>query len=555
VDRLKTWTPTLLCAAAAVLVLFPLSVYPSLFHRSPNVPLHLMVLDHLTAYFQGNVSVLSHVTAADFPTGRPVRIIGWPFQLAAVPLVPIVGRVVALNVALLASLMVSGLLMVRLISRMGMGVSAQMVGGLAWVMNPLLVSFLSNGQYENHVGWAIPLALLGIMRSGIRGHLMLGLGLLGAAFSSPYQAVPAAVVVTAVLWMQRRPNFPLLAGTLGTVFGLCYLYYTGPQPAPGGECGPTSGTMPLVVAELFGFTGALQAELPMSVDRWTAIRSAFANPVVWARDLDLHNLVVAPGSGFVGWLPLFGGAIGLWRARSAPWARPLMVAATGCVLLALGPDLEFFRARPLDIPMPADLLGFLPGISEMGTTLRFMSGAAFVGVVGVAFLVESMRPRPWVVALLLAAVGVDWAFGTVSPVPMGARAYQLPRGFDALPETGAVITVPVREGLSPEAHLWMGAVLERPVVGYCDASIIDYREQYGIIDYAQGGAPPARATINQDFAALHAAGIHYIAFMVVQPGAAQFEHAANQLQYLLGTADAVGDGIIGYRTERSVAQD
>ena len=74
------------------------------------------------------------------------------------------------------------------------------------------------------------------MRSGIRGHLMLGIGLLGPAFPSPYQAVPAAVVVTAVLWLPRRRTLPLLAGTLGTVFGLCYLYYTGPHSAPGRVC-------------------------------------------------------------------------------------------------------------------------------------------------------------------------------------------------------------------------------------------------------------------------------------------------------------------------------
>ena len=135
-NRLRDWIPTLLCAIAAVLVLFPLSVYPTLFHRNPNLPLHLMVLDHLTAYFQGADINLSYVMAADYPNGRPVRVIGWPFQLMAVPLVPVVGRVVALNVALLASVILSGVLMVRLLSRMGLSRSAQVVGGLAWVMNP-----------------------------------------------------------------------------------------------------------------------------------------------------------------------------------------------------------------------------------------------------------------------------------------------------------------------------------------------------------------------------------------------------------------------------------
>ena len=52
VGRLKNWFPIILCMAAAVVVFFPLSVYPTLAHRSPNWPLHLLVLDHLTMFLQ-----------------------------------------------------------------------------------------------------------------------------------------------------------------------------------------------------------------------------------------------------------------------------------------------------------------------------------------------------------------------------------------------------------------------------------------------------------------------------------------------------------------------
>ena len=112
------------------------------------------------------------------------------------------------------------------------------------------------------------------------------------------------------------------------------------------------------------------------------------------------------------------------------------------------------------------------------------------------------------------------------------------------------MTVPVRERVSPEAHLWMGAVLERDVVGYCDKSIAVYRQEIGLVDFAQGGMPPDRTTIARDFQALNQQGIGYIAFMVVQPGEAQFKQVAARMQALLGTADAVGDGVIGYRTKR-----
>jgi hypothetical protein len=551
VDRLKAWTPYLLVTAAAVLVLFPLSVYPTLLHRTPNGPLHWMVLEHLTSFLQGDTTALSHVIAADFPNGRPVRIIGWPFQLMAVPLVPLVGRVAAMNVALLGSLVLSGMLMVRLLRRMGLNASATAVGGLAWVCNPLMVSFLSNGQYENHVGWALPLTVLGLMRTDIRGFLMLAVGLLGAAFSSPYQAVPVAIVVCAVLLFQPKRLLPQIAATLVVVFGCCYFYYSGPQPLPGGECGPTSGAMPLVVAELFGFTGAVDAEMPFKVDRWTTFLAAFEHPVQWAYGLDLNHLNVAPGSGFVGLLPLIGGIVGLWRTWDQSWSKPLVLGGVVCLALALGPQLEIVRGDAVNLPMPADLLSWLPGISQMGTTLRFMSGVAFVLVVGLAFWVQGMAGKPWKIALVVVLVLTEWVFGTVSNVPMAAKAYQAPAGFDALPASGAVMTVPVMAHVSPEAHLWMGAILGRDVVGYCETPIEDYRREFGVVDFAQGGLPPNLETINSDFALMSEQGISYLAFMVVQPGEEQFRQTAAKLTFSLGTPDAVGNGIIGYRTDRS----
>jgi len=551
VERITRWIPIVVVAAAAVLVLFPLSVYPTLFHRTPNSPLHWMVLDHIMAALSGDVDDMARVVAADFPAGRPVRIIGWPVQIMALPFVSSFGRVGALNIALLISVVLSGVLMTRVLARFGLSWVAQAVGGLAWVTNPLMVSFLSNGQYENHVGFALPLAMLGVLRSGIVGELMMGAGLLLAAFSSPYQVIPAAIVVTAMVAMSPDRRLGGLTFVLVCVLSCCYWYYTGPQPQPGGECGPTSGTMPLVIAELFGFTGAIDAEMPFRPDRWSSFGATIADPIQRTRSIDVHNLNVAPGSGYLGIVPLVLGAVGLWRVRETGWSRPLAVGAMGCAILALGPELSVVRGSAINLPLPADVFGLFPGLSQMGTTLRFMSGAAFVMVVGLAFFVHGMRNAGrWAVVVVIALFG-DWALGTVSDVPMRARSYRLPAGFDALPDEGAVITVPIQERVSPEAHLWMGAILERDVVGYCDQSIKEYAKAYSIIDYVQGGRPPESAMIRSDFSRLRDAGIGYVAFMVAEPGADRFKRAAQQLTFAFGSPDAVGDGIIGYRTDRS----
>jgi hypothetical protein len=552
------WLPWLLCIALAILVMWPMSVYPELLHRTPNTPLHMLVLEHLVGFMSGEVSDLSHVIAADYPTGRPVRIIGWPFQLLALPLVPAMGTAGALNTALLISLVFSGLLMVVLLEKMSLGLAARCVGSAAWMMNPFLVSFLSNGQYENHVGWAFPLVLIGMMSGGGRGVLAITLGIVGAAFSSPYQAVPVALVVLAALVFQRQQRAAVWV-SLFLGFTACYAYFSGPQPAPGGECGPTSGTMPAVLMELLGQTGGLH--LPAGPERSTALIESLTNPVVWTGDLALHRMGVTPTVGFLGFVPLIGGLMGLLCFRKHPWAKPLALGGLACFVLALGPDLALVRGEVLELPMPADLLSILPGLSEMGTTVRFLTGTAFVLVVGLALGVQWLEQ--WIrrvggggglvmslVVVSLLGIGAEWLYGTPSPVPMQADAYHLPRGLDALPAEGAVLAIPVQGGMPPEAHLWLGVVHGQPVVGYCAEGLEQMRERLVLVDYAQGGPLPDPSVAQAELQALSEQGISYLVFVVTEPGADRFRAARSQVQRLLGPPDALGDSLIGYRTAR-----
>jgi len=117
-----------------------------------------------------------------------------------------------------------------------------------------------------------------------------------------------------------------------------------------------------------------------------------------------------------------------------------------------------------------------------------------------------------------------------------------------LPDEGAVMAVPVMEQVAPEAHLWMGAIHGRPVVGYCAQSILDYREQYALVNYAQGGQLPNPEEVQEDLALMSQSGISYLAFISVDPGQHRWGRMVLRIQRLLGPADALGDGVIGYRT-------
>jgi len=545
-----------LCIVLALLVMWPMSVYPGLLHRTPNTPLHMMVLEHLGAFMRGDVSDLAHVVAADFPDGRPVRIIGWPFQLLALPLVPSMGTAGALNISLTTSLIISGLLLVMLLKKMDLGIAAQCVGGAAWVMNPFLVSFLSNGQYENHVGWAFPLALIGLIVGGGRGTLAITIAIAGAAFSSPYQVIPVTLLLLAALAFQRQHHGAIWSAMFLS-FLACYAYFSGPQPVPGGECGPTSGTMPAVVMDLLGQVSDLH--LPPAPDRGAALAGSLTNPVEWTGELALHQMSVTPTVGFLGLVPLVGGLVGLLWFRHHPWVRPLALGGGACLLLALGPDLVITRDQVLDFPMPADVLAALPGISQMGTTVRFLTGTAFVLVIGLALGVEwaarwlrrGDSGQGLVMGLAVLGVGLvlgEWLYGTISPVPMQTAAYRLPQGFDAMPEQGAVLAVPMRGGMPPEAHLWMGVVHGQPVVGYCAEGLEALGDRLQLVNYAQGGPLPDPAVAREELTTLHEQGIGYVVFVTTERGADRFEQDLTRAQHLLGPPDAAGDSVIGYRT-------
>jgi len=553
------WIPYLLCLVLAVLALWPMSIYPGLFHRTPNTPLHLMVLEHLQAFLQGDVRDLANVVAADWPKGRPVRVIGWPLHLVALPLVGPLGTVAALNVSVLVSLVLSGVVFVWMLEQMKLGLPARCVGVAAWVLNPLMIGFLSNGQYENHVGWAFPLVWVGFAVGGIRGVLMLAIAVVAATFSSPYQAIPVAVTLVVAIMVQQRHDLWSSVGILVATFVACYTYFSGPQPVPGGECGPTSGSMPAVLVELFRDVSSL----PMAPqpDRWMSLTASLASPVEWSRDLRLYDLSVTPTVGFLGFAPLVGGLIGLWIFRRSAWTRPIALAGLACWLLALGPAISVSRDKVLAGPMPWDVAALMPGIAQMGTTLRFMTGTAFSLVVGLALLIEwasrDLRRRGLgrgglaVLTLLgLGAVGADWLYGTVAQVPMQATALRAPAGFDALPDHGAVLAVPVEAQVPPEAHLWMGAVHGHPVVGYCDADIEQMRKRYQLIDYAQGGGLPDPSIVHEELQSLVDGGVSYLAFVVPEPGDDRFKAARRRIARLMGPPDAQGDGVFGYRTQR-----
>lgn len=566
--RARAALPWIAGAAAALAVWYPLSVAPARVHLSVNTPLHVYVLEHLRGLLDGGGEALGVLPGLDAPHGFPVRVVAWPVLAAALPWVRGLGGVAALNLGVTASLLASVAAMSLLLGRLGLGPGARAAGAVAWATSPLLCTFLANGQYENHAGFAIPLLAWGVLRGGPVGLLGCAAGLAGAAFSSPYQLVPALLAVAALagLASPRGRAAPLALAGLASL--ACYAYYAGPGRTPGGSCAPTTGSQPALLSDMLGLGAGAPPPPPPGAPPPGPPPLALGEPPPLSTLVDpSYPDVVAPflalpapdASAYLGIATVAIGVAGLCAARRRPEARALAALAAGSVLLALGDRVGIAPGWSVDLPLPGDLQGLLPGIRQMGTTYRFLTGASFALAVGVALAVEAGAERATAagrhavggaLAVVVAALLVgDWAcLGTGGSLVASAAPTRV-RVLDAAAETGAVLVVGSPEPMSPEKHRMLGLLHGRPVVDFCTARPEAWAARHPALAAGWGvGVDPAAA--RADLATLADEGVGYVVVVPNPWDRGDRTRIERRVADVLGPPDAQGDGLLGYRTVR-----
>ncbi|MEC7949632.1 MAG: hypothetical protein VX265_18840, partial [Myxococcota bacterium] len=336
--------------------------------------------------------------------------------------------------------------------------------------SPFALLALGNGQVENVSVLALCLVVWG---AGHRAWAT-GLGLLLAAFGSPYQAVVAGLLAVAKASTLGFASIRRVAVVALLAAAPVVVYY-GSQAAPEDLTTDPAAALALQrtrPAPPVGVIGARVDGLVLPRVHRNTQRGAVRSP-----SARLEAARYAPGretpggrwpieettvAGWLGILALLGGLVGAWRHRRDPRVRGLALAAAACLVLALGDRLRLTEDITLPVPLPWAIADAIGGpLAAMEATWRFLSGVAFFLAVGLGFSVKRMRfAVPLVSGLLLETLLLApgaW------PVPASAPRVAELRA--ALP-TGPVAVWPGLPVVSTLRHGLLYLGLGRPVTTY-----------------------------------------------------------------------------------------
>ncbi len=423
----------------ALLLRWPVGLYPDALPHDPNTALHAVAAADLWA-----TADPMRLHSLDWPTGVPVRFIGWPLLLVAAPLQVVCAPVAAWNLALTLLLVAQAVGTAELLHRCGARRTGRLGGAVAALAAPLGALFLGNGQPENVVFFPILLAGVAAWRGWWLGTAG---GLLLAAFSSPYQGLVAGVFALCgglVGGRRRVVQAALVAVLCAVPVGLYFASQA--SDAPGADLTRTrpanadhaQPATPLgLVRPALGLDGDLTAPGWDDPDRR------------WPQPHPRH----APYAGLV---LLILGSAGLWQGRKTPLVKLSAAAGLVCLVLSLGA-----RAGPVALPWAA--LAELPGVGRMGATLRLVTGVEVAMAVGVGALLSDRRGGLALGAILLLLADTLLASPAVWPVPASSlRGERLAR---ALPP-GPTLVWPGTPLLSTHQHALLRLALDRPIATF-----------------------------------------------------------------------------------------
>jgi hypothetical protein len=468
-DSSVQWTALLLLWAffLSVLVRWPLSVTLGAVPLDPNSPLHALALDQLA--HGGSWTEIANLA---FPTPVPIRMVALPTLGIGLPLAQFLSPLAALNLATTCMVAAQGLAIAWLVGRLNWGRQAQLIAITAGICAPFTVHVQALGQQENLGFVAFALAVAASMEVGRKGWFFGLLALLLAGFSSPYMAVPTGILLLSVALFQGRS--PLLRGLACTVLaGLpVLLYYTG--ATDGSASIPGITTSPPEEGYLAS-AGIWDMLSPRAM--WDGVSLTMDGP--WARLSALGNSIpttaLHPGwiwttahqSAYIGVVLLLG-ILALWTERKNAFFRPLILACTLCLLFALGPNLRILSEHSTGIPLPWALFSWLPGLSDLQATHRFLAGSIFVLVIGLAWWGRNWsRPKTGLLCLALMTDGLLFA-PAIWPLP--AAHTDLKAVQAELPD-GPTMLWPPLTSFAPQYYELMAVLLERPVGIYTPSGV------------------------------------------------------------------------------------
>ena len=358
----------------SIVLRYPTSVEYSLVPLDPNFPLHALAGLDLSDGGSGFVN-----TRLEFPEGAPVRYLAWPLLLCAQIFEGYYSPIAAFHIGILTWLTLQGVLMMYLFQDFLKARVRALVASTLALAAPQTLIALGNSQFENVAPAFLLLIAWAIERKRFKWVLV---GLLGACFSSPYMGFLGLLMAVVLGYRSKRVWIYMALSSFAS-----WAYYTAvvdgfvhesTQPAPSSmsESANLLGiVLPINIAENGGVA------LPSFTDRIRLLTT----PASSAPFDDTWFWVMVTASSFLGisWVVL--GTMGLWQKKGDPIAVKLALWAFLSLLFSFGNELSLTTgSEGYSIPWIWKLADFLPGLSDMNATHRFLMAPSLILALGVA---------------------------------------------------------------------------------------------------------------------------------------------------------------------------
>lgn len=353
---------------------YPTSINTNLVPLDPNFPLHALAGLDLSDGGSGFIN-----TRLEWPDGAPIRYLAWPLLFAAQFFEHSLEPIPAFHFGILLWLTMQGVLMSYLFQDLLQDRLRSLSAATLALCAPQVLIALGNAQFEN----VAPAFLLLIGWACLRernGWLIIGL--LGTCFSSPYIGF-LGLLLAFIMGYKNKWTWIYMGVTSLSVLWYYHAVTDGnihesTQPAPSvmTESANLVGVvLPINIAENGG------TNLPTMAER---IRLLGQSPTSAPFD-DTWFWVMVTASSFLGLSWIVMGILGLWQKRKDPIVWNLSLWGILTLLCSFG-DKFIISLGGTDYSFPWiwSLTNYLPGLSEMNATHRFLMAPSLVLALGVA---------------------------------------------------------------------------------------------------------------------------------------------------------------------------
>ena len=407
-------------ALVAFILRYPTSADLSLVPLDPNFPLHALAGLDLSDGGSGFVN-----TRLEFPEGAPIRYLAWPLLFCAQLFEGSLHPVAAFHVGILTWLTLQGVLMMYLFHDFLEDRLRALIASTLALCAPQVLIALGNAQFENVAPAFLLLIAWSIERKQYKWLLF---GLFGSCFSSPYMGFLGLLLALITGYHSKRVWIYM---TLSSAASWAYFtavtgsgVHESTQPAPSSmaESANLLGLiLPINIAENGG------TELPSIMERIRLL----STPATSAPFDDKWFWVMVTASSFVGVSWILLGIVGIWQKKGDPIARHLILWALLTMLCSFGDQLFItLGTNQYSLPWIWKLTDFIPGLSDMNATHRFLMAPSLVLALGVACLGRRMLMLLGFIICILEAL-------LISPAH-----WPIPSKKPSLPEELSVIQKP-----------------------------------------------------------------------------------------------------------------